>query len=109
MSTTNDTTEIIIVAGSNLDRDRCMPEAIRRLRRHSDIVVQSVSSCYESESVGGPEGAPDFWNTAILAAKWLCYRLKHRNTGTMVQTGCSVESCQPARRLRFWKLGAVCR
>ena len=67
MSTTNDTTEIIIVAGSNLDRDRCMPEAIRRLRRHSDIVVQSVSSCYESESVGGPEGAPDFWNTAILA------------------------------------------
>jgi len=67
MPIVNDTTEIIIVAGSNVDRDRCMPEAIRRLRRHGDIVVRSVSSCYESASVGGPEGAPDFWNTAILA------------------------------------------
>jgi len=67
MPTANDTTEIIIVAGSNLDRERCMPAAIRRLRRHDEIAVRLVSSCYESHSVGGPDDAPDFWNTAVLA------------------------------------------
>ena len=61
-------TEVIIVAGSNVDRDRCMPEAVRRLRRHPQIAVRSVSSCFESPSVGGPEDAPDFLNAAIVAS-----------------------------------------
>ncbi len=67
MHNATDTTEIVIVAGSNVDRERCVPAAIRRLRRHRDIQVRSVSSCYESPSVGGPDDAPDFWNVAILA------------------------------------------
>ena len=67
MHNATDTTEIVIVAGSNVDRERCVPAAIRRLRRHRDIHVRSVSSCYESPSVGGPDDAPDFWNVAILA------------------------------------------
>ena len=68
MTSSNEHTEVIIAAGSNVDRERCMPAAIRRLRRHPDIWVRSVSPCYESPSVGGPADAPDFWNTAVLAS-----------------------------------------
>jgi GTP cyclohydrolase I len=68
MDIVTDSTDVIIVAGSNLDRERCMPEAIRMLRRHPDIRVRSVSACYESESVGGPPGAPPFFNAAVLAS-----------------------------------------
>jgi GTP cyclohydrolase I len=56
----------VILAGSNLDKERCLPEAIRRLRRSADIQVRSVSSCFESRSVGGPPDAPDFYNAAAL-------------------------------------------
>lgn len=66
-----DTTDVVIVAGSNVDRERCMPEAVRSLRRHPDIQVRSVSSCYDSPSVGGPSDAPDFWNAAVLATTHL--------------------------------------
>ncbi len=66
MDTSHHTTAVI-VAGSNLDKERCMPEAIRRLRRHPDVAVRSVSTCFESPSVGGPPGAPDFFNAAIVA------------------------------------------
>ena len=71
MTTVTEPTEVIIVAGSNLDRDRCMPEAIRRLRRHPDIAVRRVSSCYESPAVGGSDDAPDFFNAAVLASTTL--------------------------------------
>lgn len=63
-----DTTHVIISAGSNIDSERCMPEAVRNLRRHSDIDVLRVSTCIETQSVGGPDGAPDFLNAAILVA-----------------------------------------
>ena len=58
----------VILAGSNLDKERCLPEAIRRLRRNSDIKVKAVSSCFESRSVGGPPDAPDFFNAAALVS-----------------------------------------
>lgn len=58
-------TDVVIVAGSNLDKERCMPEAVRRLRRHDDINVRAVSACYDSPSVGGPPDAPDFLNAAV--------------------------------------------
>jgi hypothetical protein len=67
MDTSTDHTTVVIVAGSNLDKERCMPEAIRRLRRHPDVTVRSVSTCFESPSVGGPAGAPEFFNAAIVA------------------------------------------
>ena len=56
----------VILAGSNLDKERCIPESIRLLRRHPGINVRAVSSCYESSSVGGPADAPDFFNAAAL-------------------------------------------
>jgi GTP cyclohydrolase I len=68
MDITTTSTDAIIAAGSNLDRERCMPEAVRRLRRHPDIVVHRVSTCYDSEPVGGPEGAPSFFNAAIVVS-----------------------------------------
>ncbi len=62
---TDPKTEAIILAGSNVDRDRCMPAAVRALRRHKDINVRAVSDCYDSPSVGGPAESPDFYNAAL--------------------------------------------
>jgi GTP cyclohydrolase IA len=71
MDTSREHAEVIIIAGSNLDRERCLPEAVRQLRRNADVVVRSVSGCYESPSVGGPSDAPDFFNAAIRATTML--------------------------------------
>ncbi len=56
----------VVLAGSNIDKERCLPESIRQLRRHPDIDVRAVSSCFESAAVGGSEDAPDFYNAAAL-------------------------------------------
>lgn len=68
---TSETTDVIIAAGSNVDRERCMPEAVRRLRRHPDITVRKVSTCYDSDPIGGPTDAPPFFNAAVLATTQL--------------------------------------
>ena len=59
--------DIVISLGSNIDRDRNIPEAVRLLRRHRGIDVHSVSCVFESEAVGGPEDNPAFYNAAVLA------------------------------------------
>ena len=66
MAKMNQHVNAVILAGSNLDKERCLPEAIRRLRRNSEIQVRAVSMCFESRSVGGPPDAPDFFNAAAL-------------------------------------------
>ena len=58
------TAHAIVVIGSNIERERNLPEAIRMLRRAASITVERVSRFYESPSVGGPEDAPDFFNAA---------------------------------------------
>lgn len=63
--------EAVILAGSNLDKELCLPESIRKLRRQTGITVRAVSTCYETESVGGPQDAPDFFNAAILVTTTL--------------------------------------
>ena len=68
MAEMNQSVSAVILAGSNLDKERCLPEAIRRLRRNSDIQVKAVSACFESRSVGGPPDAPDFFNAAALVS-----------------------------------------
>ncbi len=68
MDVMDENVSAVILAGSNLDRERCIPEAMRRLRRHPDIHVRAVSPCYESASVGGPRDAPDFFNAAALVS-----------------------------------------
>jgi GTP cyclohydrolase I len=67
MTPTESPASVVIVAGSNIDKEHCLPDAVRQLRRHSDINVKSVSTCFESPSVGGPADAPDFYNAAVLA------------------------------------------
>ena len=56
----------VLTLGSNIDRQRHLPEAIRLLRRHHDIEVREVSEFFESASVGGPADAPDYYNAAML-------------------------------------------
>ena len=68
MAQVNQPVNAVILAGSNLNKERCLPEAIRRLRRNRDIHVKAVSGCFESRSVGGPPDAPDFFNAAALVS-----------------------------------------
>jgi len=58
---------VLISVGSNLDREKHLPDAVRLLRRNRFIDVMDVSRVYESPSVGGGFGAPDFFNAAVLA------------------------------------------
>ncbi len=59
--------ETIISLGSNIEKERYLPEAIRLLRRHRRIEVRRVSRFFESAPVGGPDDAPDFFNAAVVA------------------------------------------
>jgi GTP cyclohydrolase IA len=59
-------TNAVLVAGSNIERERHLPEAIRLVRRHPGIDVKAVSRVYESPALGGPSEAPDFYNAALL-------------------------------------------
>jgi GTP cyclohydrolase I len=59
--------ETVISLGSNIEKERYLPEAIRLLRRHRRIEVRKVSRFFESAPVGGPAGAPDFFNAALVA------------------------------------------
>jgi GTP cyclohydrolase I len=63
--------DVIISLGSNVERERHIPEAIRLLRRNRHIDVHKVSRFFESDSVGGPDDAPPFFNAAV----WACTEL----------------------------------
>ncbi len=63
--------DVIISLGSNVERERHIPEAIRLIRRNRNIDVHKVSRFFESESVGGPDDAPAFFNAAV----WACTEL----------------------------------
>lgn len=65
MTLDRESVEVLVVAGSNVDKERSLPEAITRLRRSPRVTVRSVSETFESGSVGGPLNAPDFHNSAI--------------------------------------------
>ena len=64
--------DVIISVGSNVERERHIPEAIRLIRRNRQIDVHKVSRFFESDSVGGPEGAPLYFNAAV----WACTELE---------------------------------
>jgi GTP cyclohydrolase I len=63
----------IISVGSNVDKERNIPEAIRLLRRAPGVTVERVSRIFESPSVGGPDDAGDFFNAAVLVCSELEY------------------------------------
>ncbi|GMQ85546.1 MAG: hypothetical protein BMS9Abin07_1113 [Acidimicrobiia bacterium] len=59
-------TSAIMVIGSNIEKERNIPEAVRLLRRAPGVIVDRVSRIFESPSAGGPPDAPDFFNLAVL-------------------------------------------
>jgi GTP cyclohydrolase I len=63
--------DIVISLGSNIERERHIPEAVRLIRRNRHIDVHEVSRFFESDSVGGPADAPSFFNAAV----WGCTEL----------------------------------
>jgi GTP cyclohydrolase I len=58
--------DAIISLGSNIERERHLPEAVRLIRRHHQIDVKKVSRFFESKAVDGPEGSPPFFNAAMV-------------------------------------------
>lgn len=67
MTSQSEFVEVIISVGSNIEKERHFPEAIRLLRGHRNIEVKDVSRTYESEAVGGPTDAPPFFNAVVVA------------------------------------------
>lgn len=74
--------DALITVGSNIEREKHLPEAVRLLRRHRAIDVMEVSRVFESPSIGGGDAAPDFYNAAVrictgLEPKELRDELRH--------------------------------
>jgi 2-amino-4-hydroxy-6-hydroxymethyldihydropteridine diphosphokinase len=60
--------KVVYSIGSNLgDRLGYLQGAVDALRDTPDVIVVDVSSVYESEPVGGPEGSPAFLNLVVVA------------------------------------------
>jgi GTP cyclohydrolase I len=59
--------DVVLSLGSNIERERHLPEAIRMIRRNPHIDVKRVGRVFESASVGGPDAAPPFFNCAAVA------------------------------------------
>ena len=55
----------VISAGSNVEPEHNLPEAVNRLRHHAALRVLAVSPTYRSPAVGAA-GKPDFLNAALL-------------------------------------------
>ncbi len=56
----------VVSIGSNIDKERNVPDAIRRMRRDAHLELRAVSPVYRSPAIGGPPGSPDFYNAAAL-------------------------------------------
>ena len=53
---------LVVAAGSNIEPERNLPAALRRLRTR--LEVERLSAIYRTPPVEAP-GTPDFWNAAI--------------------------------------------
>jgi 2-amino-4-hydroxy-6-hydroxymethyldihydropteridine diphosphokinase len=54
---------VVLLLGSNIDKERNIPVAIRLLAKAATVVA--ISPVYESTSIGSP-GQPSFFNVAVL-------------------------------------------
>ena len=68
-----DQVPVVITIGSNIEKERNVPEAIRLLRRAPNVTITQVSRIFESVSIGGPEDAPEFFNAAVVVSTDLSY------------------------------------
>ncbi len=55
----------LISLGSNIEREKNLPQAVKFLEQHPDVRVERVSSVYDTDAVG-PEPQPRFSNAAVL-------------------------------------------
>lgn len=54
---------VVVTLGSNIDKERNLPEAVRLLARAADM--RAVSPIYETAAAGAPD-QPHFYNAAVL-------------------------------------------
>lgn len=59
-------TPVLIAIGSNIERERNLPQAIVALGQQPDIELQAVSPIYESRPVGATTAQPPYYNAAAL-------------------------------------------
>lgn len=57
--------QVLVAVGSNIERERNLPLAIARLRRHPDIRLIAVSRIYESPAAGVAAPQPAYYNAAV--------------------------------------------
>jgi len=57
---------VLIALGSNIERERNLPQALAMLRRHPRIALVAASPFYESLPLGGNGGQPAYFNAAAL-------------------------------------------
>jgi 2-amino-4-hydroxy-6-hydroxymethyldihydropteridine diphosphokinase len=59
-------TPVLIAIGSNIERERNVPQAIVALGQQPAIELQAVSPIYESRPVGAATAQPPYYNAAAL-------------------------------------------
>lgn len=66
MHAENKEVSVLITLGSNLDRERKVPQALALLRRTPRLRIRAVSPIYESAPVGATTPQPAYFNAAAL-------------------------------------------
>ena len=62
----NSSIPVLIAIGSNIERERNLPQAVMALRQYPGIHLRAVSPVYESLPVGTGIAQPSFFNAAAL-------------------------------------------
>lgn len=62
---------VLITLGSNIDRERNLPQAVALLRRQPHLHLRAVSPIYESMPIGGEAQQPAYFNAAVLIETYL--------------------------------------
>ncbi len=57
---------VLIALGSNVDRERYLPQALTVLSQHPQIELRAVSPTYETLAVGGSADQSSFFNAAAF-------------------------------------------
>jgi GTP cyclohydrolase I len=57
-------TRVVISLGSNIEREKNLPLAVRAMRQHPDLAILDTSCIFESEAVGGDY--PAFYNASVV-------------------------------------------
>lgn len=88
--------KVVYSVGSNLgDRLGNLQGAVDAIRDTPDVIVVDVSSVYETEPVGGPDGSPSYLNLVVVAETTLEPR-------TLLERALAVEDAFGRIRAERW-------